>query len=63
MGKTKRDIIRNAHVREELRMEDIHNQIKRSRLRWFGCVKTVYEHRIPKRVLNMKISGRCFHFI
>jgi hypothetical protein len=28
MGKTERERIRNAYIREELRMEDIQNQIK-----------------------------------
>jgi hypothetical protein len=35
MGKTMRDRIRNAHIREELRMENIENQIEGGRLRWF----------------------------
>jgi hypothetical protein len=35
MGKTKRDRIKNAHIREELRMEDIQNQIKGNRVRCF----------------------------
>jgi hypothetical protein len=48
MGKTKKDSIRNAHIREELRMEDIQNQIKGHRLKWFGHVKRMDEHRIPK---------------
>jgi hypothetical protein len=39
MGKTKRDRIRNAHIREELRMEDIQNQIEGNKLRLFGHVK------------------------
>jgi hypothetical protein len=39
MGKTKRKRIRNANIREELRMEDIQNQIERNRLRWFRYVK------------------------
>jgi hypothetical protein len=34
MGKTKkRQRIRNAHIREEVRMEDMLNQIERNRLR------------------------------
>jgi hypothetical protein len=33
MGMTKRDRIRNAHIREELRMENIQNEIKGNRLR------------------------------
>jgi hypothetical protein len=58
MGKTKRDRIRNAHIREELRMEDIWDQIKGNRLRWFGHVKRMDEHRIPNRLLEMKMTGR-----
>jgi hypothetical protein len=30
MGKTKRDRIRNAHISEELRMEDIWNQVEKN---------------------------------
>jgi hypothetical protein len=31
MGKTKRDRIRNAHIKEELRMQDIQSQIEKNR--------------------------------
>jgi hypothetical protein len=48
IGKTKRDRIRNAHIREELRIEDIQNQIKGNRVRWFGRVKRMNEYRLPK---------------
>jgi hypothetical protein len=58
MGKTRRERIRNTYIRGELKMDEIQNQIKRSRLRWFGHVKRMDEHRIPKRLLEMKISGR-----
>jgi hypothetical protein len=47
--KTKRDRIRNAHVREEFRMGDIQNQIEGNRLRWFGHVKRMDKHGIPTR--------------
>jgi hypothetical protein len=39
-------------------MEEIQNQIKESRLRWFGHVKRMDEHRIQKILLEMKMSGR-----
>jgi hypothetical protein len=39
-------------------MEETQNQIVRNRLRWFGHVKKMDEHRIPKRLLEMKMSGR-----
>jgi hypothetical protein len=48
MGKTKSDRIRNAHIREELRMKDTENQIEGNRLKWFGYVKRMDEHRICK---------------
>jgi hypothetical protein len=38
-------------------MEDIQNQIEGNRLRWFGHVKRMDEHRIPKRLLEMKMTG------
>jgi hypothetical protein len=33
VGKTRRDRIRNTHIRGELKMEEIQNQIERRRLR------------------------------
>jgi cobyrinic acid a,c-diamide synthase len=39
-------------------MEDIQNQIQRNGLRWFGHVKRMDEHRIPKRLLDMKMAGK-----
>jgi hypothetical protein len=39
-------------------MEEIQNHIKESRLRCFGHVKRIDEHRITKVLLEMKMSGR-----
>jgi hypothetical protein len=39
-------------------MEEIKNQVDRNRLRWFGHVKKIHEHRIPKGLLEMKMSGK-----
>jgi hypothetical protein len=33
----------------ELKMEEIQNQIDRSRMRWFGHAKRMDEQRTPKR--------------
>jgi hypothetical protein len=52
MGKIKRERIRNAHIREELRMEDKQNQIEGNKLRWFGHVKRMDKHRLPNRLLE-----------
>jgi hypothetical protein len=40
-------------------MEEIQNQIERSRLTWYGHVKGMDEHKIPeKKLLEMKMGGR-----
>jgi hypothetical protein len=58
MGKTKKDRIRNAHIREELRMEDVQNQIEGNRLRWFRHVKRMDKHGTPNGLPEMKTAGK-----
>jgi hypothetical protein len=58
VGQTTTGRHRNTHIREEFRMEGTQNQVKRNRLRWFGHVKRMDEHRIPKRVLDYKMRGK-----
>jgi hypothetical protein len=58
MGKTKRLRVRNAHIREEFRMEDIQNKIEGNTLRWFKHIKRTEEHRILERLLEMKMAGK-----
>jgi hypothetical protein len=41
-----------------MKEEKIQNQINESRLRWFGHIKRTDEHRIPKRLLEVKTNGR-----
>jgi hypothetical protein len=52
MRKTRRDRIRNIHIWGELKMEEIQNQIEESRLKWFGHVKRMDEHRISKKIIG-----------
>jgi hypothetical protein len=49
--------LENTYVRGELKIEEIQNHIEESRLRWFGHVKRMDEHRIPKGLLKMKMGG------
>jgi hypothetical protein len=58
MEKAKRDRIRNSHIRYEPRMEDTQEQMERNMLRWFRHVTRMDEHRIPKRLLEMKMGGK-----
>jgi hypothetical protein len=57
-GKNKRDRISYAYIIEELRMQVIQSQINRNRLKWFGHVKRRFECRIPKILLEMKMTGK-----
>jgi hypothetical protein len=57
VGKCRRGRIRNTHIREELKVEEIQNQIKESIVRWFVHVKRMGVHRIPKILFEMKMSG------
>jgi hypothetical protein len=56
--KTERHRVRSAHIREELRIEDTQNQVERNRLQWFRHVKRMDEHRIPKKMVEVKMSGK-----
>jgi hypothetical protein len=47
MGKIKSHRIRNAHTREEIRLEDLQNQIEGNTLSWFGHAKRMAEHTLP----------------
>jgi hypothetical protein len=58
LGKTRRDKIRNDDIREQLKVDDIKNDIERNRLKWYGHVMCMADERIPKRMLEMKLSGR-----
>lgn len=58
MGDTRRDRIRKTYITGEVKFEEIQNQIKRSRLRWFEHVRRMDQHRVPKRLLEMHMSGR-----
>jgi hypothetical protein len=57
MGNSKRNYQkctyqRRAHTGEYTEI------IKRNRLRWYGHIERMDEHRIPKPVLDMKMSGK-----
>jgi hypothetical protein len=55
---TKRDRIIEAHIEEEVRMADIQNQIEGNSSRWFRHVKRMDKHRIPRRLLEMKLTRK-----
>jgi hypothetical protein len=58
LGKTRREKIRNDDIREQLKVDDIKNDIERKRLKWCGHVMRMADERIPRRMLEMKLRGR-----
>jgi hypothetical protein len=44
-------------------MEERLSQTEKSTLRWCGHVKRMVDHRIPKELLEIKLSGRCPRFM
>jgi hypothetical protein len=68
MRKSTGDRIRNTYIRGEQKMEEIQNQMKERRLRWFGHVKRMDEHKIPKKIIGnedewKKILGQTMHMM
>ena len=57
LNKTKKNRIRNTNLRFELRVDEIKNDIKKSRLSWFGHVIWMREGRIPEKMLYTKMEG------
>jgi hypothetical protein len=57
-GKTKRDRIRNKKIKENVQLNSLDNKLTHNRMRWCGHVLRMNEERIPKKVLNMNMTGK-----
>src|SRR6476661_7474316 len=59
LGVTRRDRIRNAHVRERLNLStDIVQRVAERRLRFFGHVVRMPYHRLPLVVIQGQVHGK-----
>ena len=57
-GLTRRDKVRNEHIRGTLKITPISNKVKESRLRWYGHVKRREAEHPIRKVLDMDLPGR-----
>ena len=57
-GVTRRDTIRNEHIRGTTRMVQASKKITEKRLKWYGHVRRMKEEHIVRRMLHMDIPGK-----
>jgi hypothetical protein len=55
---TRRDLIRNERIREDLGQEGIENRLVKRQLKWYGHVVRMGEERKPKQFLEARPEGR-----
>ena len=57
-GKTKRDLIRNQTIREDLQQPPIEKRLAQTQLRWFGHLSRMNEDRKPRQFFEARADGR-----
>ena len=57
-GVTRRDTIRNEHIRGTTRVVQASKKITENRLKWYGHVRRMKEEHIVRRMLYVNIPGK-----
>ena len=57
-GVTRRDKIRNEHIRGTTIVVQASNKITEKRLKWYGHVRRMKEEHIVRRMLDVDIPGK-----
>ena len=57
-GVTRRDNIRNEHIRGTTRVVHTSKKITEKRLKWYGHVRRMKEEHIVRRMLDVEIPGK-----
>ena len=58
LGVTRKDRIKNEHIRGTVKVGQISRKVRESRLRWYGHVKSREDAYAGKRVLEMELPGK-----
>ena len=58
LGVTRKDRIKNEHVRGTVKVGQISRKVRESRLRWYGHVKRGEDAYVGRRVLEMELPGK-----
>ena len=57
-GVTKKDKIRNEHVRGSVKVAPVTKEITEKRLKWYGHVKRRSEGQVLRRMLDAPVPGK-----
>ena len=58
MGMTRKDKIRNEHIRSTIKVERLGMKMREGRLRWYGDVMRIDQEYVGKKMMKMKLPGK-----
>ena len=58
MGMTRKDKIRNEHIRSTIKVERLGMKMREGRLRWYGDVMSIDQEYVEKKMMKMKLPGK-----
>ena len=58
MGVTRKDKIRNEHIRSTVKVERLGMKMRESRLRWYGHVMSRVQEYVGRRMMEMELPGK-----
>ena len=57
-GVTRKDKIRNVHIRGTVKVAEASRKVQEARLRWYGHIRRRDEEYVGRKVLEMEVPGR-----
>ena len=58
MGVTRKDKIRNEHIRSTVKVERLGMKMREGRLRWYGHVMKTYLEYVGRKMMEMELPGK-----
>ena len=58
MGVTRKDKIRNEHIRSTVKIERLEMKMREGRLRWYGHVMRRDQDYIERKMMKMELPGK-----
>ena len=58
MGVTRKDKIRNEHIRSTVKVERLGMKMRKGRLRWYGHVVRRDQEYVGRKIMKMKLPGK-----